>query len=68
MAQDSSGASASLRLLKMTFSVSRRISVAFSASSEIAHDFAAGFDQRVLRQLMPSELMPQGHRDSEMPG
>lgn len=57
-----------LRLVKMTFSISTRISVALSASSEIAHDFSASFDQRVLKQLMPSELTPRGHRDSDMPG
>lgn len=52
----------------MTFSASTRISVALSASSEIAHDFPASFDQRVFKQLMPSELTPQGHRDLDMPG
>lgn len=42
--------------------------MAFSASSEIADDSPASFDQRVLKQLMPSELTPQGHRDLDMPG
>lgn len=68
MCQDRSGVPACLRLVKMTFSTSTRISVALSASSEIAHDFPASFDQRVFKQLMPSELTPQGHRDLDMPG
>lgn len=68
MSRDSSGVPACLRLGKMTFSISTRISVAFSASSEIADDFPASFDQRVFRQLMPSELTPQGHRDLDMLG
>lgn len=67
MSQDSSGVPACLRLVKMTFSINTRISVAVSASSGIAHDFPASFDQRVLEQLVPSELTPRGHRDLEMP-
>jgi len=37
------------RLVKITFSTSKRISVAFSDSSEIAYDFTASFDQRALK-------------------
>lgn len=37
------------RLDKMTFSVSMRISVAFSDSNEIANNFPASFDQRLFK-------------------